>query len=91
MKTTVSEAMINCKCKGEKNAQKIIKTLLVFEALWQLSFEAIIFGLLLDLAAVQQRGKKKKNPLSRLQLHQIHSCMSFNAPGGNLACCPHSL
>lgn len=50
--------MINCKCKGEKNAQKIIKTLLVFEALWQLSFEAIIFGLLLDLAAVQQRKKK---------------------------------
>lgn len=57
--------MINCKCKGEKNAQKIIKTLLVFEALWQLSFEAIIFGLLLDLAAVQQRGKKnKKSSLS---------------------------
>lgn len=54
--------MINCKCKGEKNAQKIIKTLLVFEALWQLSFEAIIFGLLLDLAAVQQR--KKKSSLS---------------------------
>lgn len=70
--------------------KNIIKTLLVFEALQQLSFEAIIFGLLLDLAAVQQRGKKK-NPLSRLQLYQIHSCVSFNAPGGNLACCPHSL